>query len=38
VIAGFDVLDCANLDEAVEVASKHPMARSNVVELRPFWE
>ncbi|WP_019869812.1 YciI family protein [Salinispora oceanensis] len=38
VIAGFDVLDCVDLDEAVEVASKHPMARSNVVELRPFWE
>lgn len=38
VIAGFDVLDCADLDEAVEVASKHPMARNGVLELRPFWE
>lgn len=37
VIAGFDVLDCADLDEAVEVASKHPMARDGVLELRPFW-
>jgi hypothetical protein len=37
VIAGFDVLDCADLDEAVEVASKHPMARNGVLELRPFW-
>ncbi len=38
VIAGFDVLDCADLDEAVEVASKHPMARNGVLELRPSWE
>ncbi len=35
-IAGFDVLDCAGLDEAVEVASRHPMARLGILELRPF--
>ena len=37
LIAGFDVLECADLDEAVEVASKHPMAWGGVIELRPFW-
>jgi hypothetical protein len=37
LVAGFDVLECADLDEAVEVASKHPMARGGVLELRPFW-
>ena len=26
-IAGFDVIECADWDEAIEVASKHPMAR-----------
>src|ERR1700729_4335877 len=26
-IAGFDLLDCADLDEAIEVAGKHPVAR-----------
>src|SRR3954470_2662048 len=36
-IAGFDVLDCRDLDEAIEVASKHPMARAGLLELRPFW-
>jgi hypothetical protein len=36
-IAGFDVLDCADLDEALEVAAKHPMARYGMLELRPFW-
>jgi hypothetical protein len=37
LIAGFDVLECADLDEAVEVASRHPMAWYGVIELRPFW-
>jgi hypothetical protein len=35
-IAGFDVLECADLDEAIEVAARHPMARAGVVEVRPF--
>lgn len=37
LMAGFDVLECADLDEAVEIASKHPMAWAGVIELRPFW-
>ena len=36
-IAGYDVLECADLDEAIEVAAKHPMARFGLIELRPFW-
>jgi hypothetical protein len=35
-IAGFDVLECADLDEAIDVAAKHPMARFGVLEVRPF--
>jgi hypothetical protein len=35
-IAGFDVLECADLDEAIEAAAKHPMARAGIVEVRPF--
>jgi hypothetical protein len=35
-IAGFDLLECANLDEAIEVASQHPMARFGRLELRPL--
>lgn len=37
-IAGFDVLECADLDEAIEVASRHPMAAGGRLELRAFWE
>ena len=35
-IAGFNILECANLDEALEVASKNPGASFGVLELRPF--
>ena len=38
VIAGYDIIECADLDEAIEVASKHPMARFGRIELRPFWQ
>jgi hypothetical protein len=37
-IGGFDVLDCRDLDEAIEVASKHPAAAFGTLELRPFWQ
>lgn len=36
LMVGYDVLDCADLDEAIEVASKHPLARRGAMELRPF--
>ena len=35
-VAGFDVLECAGLDEAIEAAARHPMARAGIVEVRPF--
>ncbi|BCJ41140.1 hypothetical protein GCM10010168_45620 [Actinoplanes ianthinogenes] len=37
-IAGFDVLECATPEEAVEVAAAHPVAPHGVLELRPFWQ
>jgi hypothetical protein len=36
-IAGYDILECADLDEAIEVASKHPVAKFGLIEVRPFW-
>jgi hypothetical protein len=38
VIIGFDLLECADLDEAIEVARTHPMARRGRIEVRPFAE
>jgi hypothetical protein len=37
-MGGFDVLDCKDLDEAIEVASKHPGAKFGTIEVRPLWE
>ncbi|WP_234401872.1 YciI family protein [Thermobifida halotolerans] len=37
-IGGFSLIECADLDEALEVASKHPAARFGTVEVRPIWE
>lgn len=36
-IVGFDVLECADLDEAIAIAGEHPMAAGGRLELRPFW-
>ncbi len=35
-IAGFNILECANLDEAIEVASKNPGASFGILVLRPI--
>ncbi|XUL93059.1 YciI family protein [Streptomyces galilaeus] len=36
-VAGFDVLECDTLEEAVEAAAKHPVATIGAMEVRPFW-
>jgi hypothetical protein len=35
-IAGYDVVECSDLAEAIEVAAKHPVAPFGTVEVRPF--
>lgn len=37
-VAGFDILECDSLEEAVEAAAKHPVATIGAMEVRPFWE
>ena len=37
-IAGFYIIDCEDLDEAIEVASRNPGARHGTIEVRPVWE
>lgn len=36
-VAGFDIIEVTDLDEAIEVASKHPAARFGPIEIRPLW-
>ena len=36
-ILGYDVIECADLDEAIYVASRHPVAQNGgVIEVRPI--
>ena len=37
-IGGYYVVDCNDLDEAIEVASKIPGAQHGSIEVRPIWE
>ncbi|WP_369241135.1 YciI family protein [Streptomyces sp. R21] len=38
-IAGIDIVEVADLDEAIALASRHPAARGGgSVEVRPVWE
>ena len=37
-LAGYYVVDCQDLDEAIEVASKIPGALTGSIEVRPIWE
>lgn len=37
-VAGYDLIEAADLDEAIEIAAKHPSAWLGAVEVRPVWE
>lgn len=38
-VAGIDIIDVADLDEAISLASRHPAALGGgSVEVRPVWE
>jgi hypothetical protein len=37
-IAGYAVLECADLDEAIEVSSRHPTGSYGTFELRPYLD
>jgi hypothetical protein len=37
-IGGYYVVDCKDLDEAIEVAAKIPGASLGTIEVRPIWD
>jgi hypothetical protein len=37
-IAGFDLIECASMAEAVQIASRHPSAGIGTFELRQIWD
>ena len=36
--SGYNLIECSDLDEAIEVSAKHPIARFGLIELRPIAE
>ena len=37
IICGYDMLECDSLEEAVQVASAHPVAGFGKIEVRAVW-
>ncbi|MDP9276003.1 MAG: YciI family protein [Chloroflexota bacterium] len=36
-VGGFDIIECGSLEEAVEIAAGHPVAKTGTIEVRPLW-
>ena len=36
-VGGFDLIEAESLEEAVEVALRHPVAEFGAIEVRPLW-
>jgi hypothetical protein len=37
-LGGFYLIECPNLDEAIEAAARIPGAKNGSIEIRPIWE
>ncbi len=37
VVGGFDIIECESDEEALRIASEHPVAETGTIEVRPFW-
>ena len=37
-LGGFFLVDCKDLDEAIEIAAQLPGAQHGTIEVRPIWE
>jgi hypothetical protein len=36
-IVGYDIIDCSDLEQAIDYVSRHPMARFGRIEIRQVW-
>ncbi len=37
-MAAYELIECASLEEAVDLAASHPMAAAGTIEVRPVWD
>jgi hypothetical protein len=38
IMCAYELIECANIEDAIDVASQHPMAKAATIEVRPIWE
>jgi len=36
-MCAYELIECASPEEAIDVASQHPMAKAATIEVRPIW-
>lgn len=36
-MCAYELIECSSDEEAIEVASRHPMAKAATIEVRPIW-
>ena len=36
-MCAYELIECSSTEEAIEVASQHPMAKVATIEVRPVW-
>lgn len=36
-MCAYELIECASMDEATQIASSHPMAKAATIEVRPIW-
>lgn len=36
-MCAYELIECSSTDEAIDVASQHPMAKAATIEVRPIW-
>ena len=37
-MGGFDIIECRDMADALEIAARHPAADGGAIEVRPLWE
>jgi hypothetical protein len=37
-MAAYELIDCESIEEAIKIASGHPMAKAATIEVRPIWD
>ena len=37
-MCAYELIECSSFEEAIDLASQHPMAKAATIEVRPIWD